>query len=652
MKKPLLLILLFISVHSFSQSNFNSEDLTVTKADMELATYEKDSTANALVLYEYGNSYVHKTSYKLVTEVKQKLKILNRKGFDHANIEITLYNDGNTKEKISNITATTFNIENNTVSKTQLEKSQIFEEKYNDNYTLVKFTFPNIKEGSVIVYSYSLETPYMFNYRPWYFQSNIPTLYSQYEASIPGNYEYNIKLVGFLKLDTDESVVEKNCLDGGRGSYAHCAKYNYIMKNIPAFTEEEYMTTSKNYLSRIEYELKSFNGFDGTVNNYTKTWKTVDSELMTDKDIGRQLNKSSVIKGLLEDSTMKEKDQLSKAKSIYGYMQDNFVWNGKYEIFQDVSIKNLIDNKSGKVSEINILLHNLLEEHGIEVMPVLLSTRNNGFATKIFPILSDFNYLIVQATIEGKSYLLDATEKYTSFGELPFRCLNQYGRLLDFKNGSQWIDINPENPSTIQYKVELDLTAEAQLQGKIKKKSTGYHALPLKMAYFENNQEYIKSRKDAYQTIDFVDYKVLKEDTTDFEFSEVFEIEHLTETTGNNIYLNPFLFKFFTENMFKLQERTYPIDFGYKDSYLYNLKIELDETYKVLEHPKDLTLKLPNNTGTILLNSKVEDHTFRLYFKINFSEAIYNPEYYNYIKDFMGSIVDIQKNSLIVIQKK
>ncbi|MEO6347471.1 MAG: DUF3857 domain-containing protein [Aquaticitalea sp.] len=652
MNKLLLLLLLILSTKSFSQNDFNSEDLTVTKADLNIKTYKKDSTANALMIYEYGKSYVDKKSYKLVTEVKQKLKILNRKGFDKSNIEIHLYNDGSTKEKISNITATTFNIENNSVSRTQLEKSQIYEEKYNDNYTIVKFTFPNIKEGSVISYSYTLETPYMFKYRPWYFQSDIPTLYSQYEASIPGNYEYNIKLVGFLKLETEESVIEKNCLDGGRGTFANCSNYNYVMKDIPAFNEEEYMTSSNNYLARIEYELKTFRGFDGIVKNYTKTWKTVDSELKNDKDIGRQLNKSSVAKGLLDGLIVNEKDPLTKAKAIYKYIQDTYVWNGKYDIFKEVSIKNLIDNKSGKVSEINILLHNLLDEYGIEVFPVLLSTRNNGFATKIFPILTDFNYMIVQAKIDGKTYLLDATEKYASFGELPFRCLNQYGRLLDFDTGSYWIDINAAIPSFIHYKVELYLTSEAELQGKITKKATGYHALPLKQAYFENKKDYLKSRMDKYPNIDFLEYKVLTEDRTDFEFNEVFEVKQDAEITGNNIYLNPFLFKFFTENLFKLQERTYPIDFGYKDSFLYTIKIVLDKSYEVLEYPKDLTLKLPNNSGALLLTSKIEGNTIQLYFKITFNEPIYNPEFYDYIKKFMGTVVDTQNNALMVIQKK
>ena len=652
MKQLLLLFILIISELGFSQSQFNSEDFTVTGNDLNLNTFEKDSTANALIIYEYGKSYVDKNTFRLTTEVKRKLKIFNREGFDQANTVVYLYKDGNKKESISKITATTFNIENGKVTKTQLEKSQIFEEKYNDHFTITKFTFPNIKEGSVITYSYTIESPFMFKFKEWNFQDDIPKLYSQYETSIPGNYEYNIKLVGFLKFDTNEQVIEKQCLEAGSNAYANCVNSNYIMRDIPAFIEEDYMTTKFNYLARIEYELKTFNGFDGTVDNYTKTWKTVDSELKTDKNIGGQLGKNSAVKKLLSESILSESDPLTKAKSIYGFVQDTYTWNNEYNIFKDVSIKNLMQNKSGKVSEINILLHNLMDENGFEVKPILLSTRNNGFATKVHPVLSDFNYLIVQITIDDKTYLLDATDKYMSFGQLPFRCLNQYGRLLDFKNGSFWIDIAAENTSSIQYRINLNLTADQILAGKTIKKSTDYHALPLKNAYFEDKNEYIKSRKNKFPDLSFPEYDVQTVDKTNSEFIEEFTIEKEVEAVGDKIYLNPFIFKFFTENLFKLQERTYPIDFGYKDAYLYVLKITVDDSFEILELPKDALIKIPNNAGAVMFNNKVSGNTLELYFKLNFNEAIYNPEYYSSIKKFMSSVVDIQKNSLVVLQKK
>ncbi|MFG6687720.1 DUF3857 domain-containing protein [Mariniflexile sp. HNIBRBA6329] len=652
MKKHLTFLLILSSLLSFAQENYNSETYNVTFDDIKSSTFVKDSTANALVIYDFGNSYVDSDDFKLKTEIKRKVKILNREGFNKANISIHLYSSSKAEESIKDIIATTYNLVDNNIVSTKIDKKDIFEEKYDENHTLIKFTLPNIKEGSIITYSYTLSSPFMFNYKGWSFQEDIPKLYSEYRASIPGNYEYNIKLVGGRKLKTNTTSVEKECLRAFNGGVAHCGKYIYAMENIPAFIEEDHMTSKSNYLARIEYELKIYSGFDGITDNYTKTWETVDDELRKDVNIGKQLTKSIDTENLLSNDILSEADALKKAQSIYNYVQENYTWNDEYRIFNDVSVKDLIKNKSGNVSSINILLHNLLEGAGINVKPVLLSTRNNGFATKIFPVISEFNYLIVQATIDGKKYFLDATDKYLNFGDIPFKCLNGYGRILDFNSKSDWIDIEPEKASTVQYKVELNLDAKENILGNVYVKNTGYHALNSRKAYYPNRELYINKIHDKYPNVEISNHKVLSEGKTSPDFIETYDIEFEENITGDNIYLNPFIIKFFNENPFKLQERTYPIDFGYKDTYYYSFKLNFGDSYTILEKPEDLALNLPNGKGQIIFSSNLVENSLNLIFRIKFNEAVFEPEYYPYLKEFMNKIVDIQTNSLILLKKK
>ena len=649
--KQLYLLAILLSSSVYSQ--FNSKGLDVTKFDIETNIYTKDSTANALIIYETGNSYIDKNTFKLVTEVKRKLKILNRNGFDKTTITIPLYKNDKNSEKISEIRATTYNLENNDITKTQLERKDIFEENYNDRYTLSKFTFPNIKEGSVITYSYTIESPFIYKYKGWEFQDNIPKLYSEYNTSIPGNYEYSIKLVGLQKLDTHDQKLVKNCLSAFNGGTADCTKTVYAMSNIPAFIDEEYMTTKDNYLSRIEYELKVFRGFDGTVDNITKTWKDTDKELKSDENIGRQLGKKTNLDGLLANVFTDKSNTLIKAKEIYQFVQDNYTWNEEYKIFNDVSVKDLIKEKSGNVSEINILLYNILEENEINVKPILLSTRNNGLPTKLYPVISEFNYIIVQATIDGKTYLLDATDNYLSFGELPYRCLNQYGRLLDFKNGSEWIDIEADKTSTTQYLVDLQISDDNKINGTIKTKYVGYPALSKKKKYFENPTEYIDNYADIQTSITVLDHEVYVINKNDDEFSESFKAEFDDSSiNSDNVYLNPFVFKFFKENPFKLQERTYPIDFGYKNSFLYSMQLDLGDKYEVIDMPKEINGVLPNNTGEIIFQTKVDGDKLLLFFKVTLKESLYDAAYYDALKMYFGKILDVQTNSLIVLKKK
>lgn len=644
-------IILLFTIHLQAQSGFNSNGFEVTKQDIELNVYDKDSTANALIIYEKGKSFVDRRSFLLNSEIKKKLKILNRNGFDKATQTIYLYGKSGTKETITDIKATVYNLENGEVTKTKLDESSIFKEKYNDEYTIVKFTFPNIKEGSVIVYSYTLESPYMFKYKSWYFQEDIPKLYSEYRPSIPGNWEYNIKLVGGKKLHTNTSTLRQNCLQSQGAGSSDCGDYVYIMKDIPAFVSEGFMTTKENYLARIEYELKVFRGFDSRVNNITKSWKTVDNELKSDKDIGKQLKKTSITKDLLSDEIVNETDALIKAKAIYNYVIDTYTWNKKLNIFSDVSVKNLVEKKSGNVSEINILLHNLMQANDIHVKPILLSTRNNGFATRVYPVLSDFNYLIVQVTIDDQKYMLDATDDYLSFGQLPFRCLNQYGRLLDFKEGGSWIAINAGESSYNKYRVSLTIDEDENIIGKIKSNTTGYHALAVKQSYFKNPESHFEQYANSYPSTEFFNYTAKNPLKDEPDFTETFEIKQPTERIGDKIYVNPFILTSFDENPLKLQERNYPIDFGYKDAYLFSVQLKA-ENYEVISVPKPVSLSLPNNTGTLVYSANINNDTVTLFFKYYFKEAIYDSAYYESLKEYFSTIVDIQKNSLIVLKKK
>ncbi|WJJ95165.1 DUF3857 domain-containing protein [Algibacter luteus] len=650
MKKYILPILLFTASFALSQENYNTESYSVSLEDIESSTFVKDSTANAFVIYEYGNSYIHKYDYDLRTEEKYKIKIINREGFENANVVIYQYKNSYQSERVEDIFGATYNMIDGKVVKTQLQEQDIYKEQLDENRTIIKFTLPNIKEGSVITYSYKTRSPFIFKYHGWDFQSEIPKLYSEYNTSIPGNYLYNIKLVGGQKLVINESAIEKKCLETFRGASADCAVSKYAMKDIPAFIEEDYMTTKSNYLARIEYELQTFKGMDGTVKHYTKTWDAVDKELRTDKEIGKQLKKKVDAEEILPTSIFNEADDLKKAKAIFQFVQENYTWNEEYKLFTGASINDIIKTKSGNVSSINILLHNLLKESDIEVKPVLLSTRENGFPTTLFPVLSDFNYQIVQAKINNKTYLLDATDNYLNFGEIPFRCLNDKGRLVDFKNGSSWIDLKPSTPSKVFYNVEINLN-DVILSGNVNTKRTGYHAFNSRKLYYKNNSEYLNKLENRHPDLEILDFEVISESKTSPDFKEAYNIEYNYAGAGDKIYLNPFIFKFFNENPLKLQERTYPIDFGYEDSYYYLFKLELNDEYEVIEMPKTANLILPNNTGQILLNAYQIGENLNILFKIDFNKSIYEVEYYPYLKEFMAKIVDIQNNSLILLEK-
>ena len=124
MKTKLLLLTLLMSFLSYAQ-NYNVA-MQVSKSDLELNSYTKDSTANALVIYDYGNSFVDKETFWLRFKMQQKVKILRTEGIERGEIEVKLYKGKSSQERIKNIRASTYNLENDKIVKTDLLPSAIF----------------------------------------------------------------------------------------------------------------------------------------------------------------------------------------------------------------------------------------------------------------------------------------------------------------------------------------------------------------------------------------------------------------------------------------------------------------------------------------------------------------------------------------------
>jgi hypothetical protein len=105
-----IVLCLFVSTVSFSQEKLNIKFGKITAADFEVNSPLIDSNTNAIVLADIGNTEFegnNKEWFSLVFTRHKRIKILNNKGFDAANISIYLYSQNNEVEKIEDIKAFT-----------------------------------------------------------------------------------------------------------------------------------------------------------------------------------------------------------------------------------------------------------------------------------------------------------------------------------------------------------------------------------------------------------------------------------------------------------------------------------------------------------------------------------------------------------------
>ncbi len=279
MKCVFLFVAICISLISSAQDNgFPFGQVTYRELDIKM--YDKDTSAVAVVLNEFGEAYIDNgNDNNLLFIYHAKIKILKKSGASKADFEIPLQKSNGKEEKITNVIASSFNIENGSMKEVKLETKNVFKEERSKYWNVQKFAIPNVREGSVIEVKYTLESPFIYNFRTWLFQNDIPKVNSEYWATIPGNYVYNIGMRGYLTLSKNESELVEDCFTPGGGMKADCSLYKWGIKDIPAFIEEEYMTASSNYISCINFELSEINFFDGRKDKITKEWKDAEKEL-------------------------------------------------------------------------------------------------------------------------------------------------------------------------------------------------------------------------------------------------------------------------------------------------------------------------------------------------------------------------------------
>ncbi|WP_291864777.1 DUF3857 domain-containing protein [Maribacter sp.] len=654
-KKILLTLFLVFSLFSFSQNKKGHPFGELLLSERNLITYDKDSTANAVVLYERGDNYfkVIDNRIKLVKEYHVKIKILNKKGFDAGTIAINLYHNDDSHETLTDLKAITHN-EN---IKTHLQSSKVFTKDLSERWKEKTFTFPNIKEGSILEYKYKQISPYIFNFNGWEFQSNIPKIYSEFNAKIPGNYIYNRVLKGFLKLDVNDATIKKSCFHiDGYSQSADCEVLKYAMKDIPAFNEqEEYMLAASNYKSKIEFELSEHRRFDDIIHKYTKSWKNVDKEFRTDKDFGKQLTKKNFFeKNVPADLFTSEKDTLERAKKIYSFIQNYFSWDGKNSSYGRARVKEAFNNKKGNAWEINMSLINLLNAAGIPSKMMLVSTRQNGLPKTTHPVMNDFNYILAKTNINGETYLLDATNKYMPFGSLPFKALNHYGRVMDFKNESSWEKITPKHGSreAVMGEIKFD-TKTKKTRGTLRIIHSGYTGIEKHKEKEELSEEdYIdKIEEDISEDFVIVDYLFDKEKNTSLKTQEIIQFEIENSFKEKMVYLNPFFVKFFKSNPFLSEERNFPVDFGYKRRYTYLINIEVPKGYTVHELPESKNVKFGDNYGDFRFETQQNSDRIALSFDLSLKETHLEPENYTGLKELFKYVTNIQNNSLIIFKK-
>ena len=631
-KTTVFVIFFFIYTISYSQSEFPAFG-SFSAEEINLKQCSFDPEADAIILLDKA-VVTHDDDYHLVTERRIRIKILNETALDRANIIIPFYNKDDI-EYLSKIEAYTFNFDGSRQTSIQVDKKSIHTEKTTNYYSLIKFAMPAVKAGSIIEYHYISTMKHYGYLDEWEFQSDLPTVKSNYFLQIlPGReFAYTIQKKPTL------NIVVKPMGDQG--------KIYFEMNNIPALRIEPYMDAPRDYIQKVMFQLSGYTTRSGNKQEVNTTWKSLAYELATEKAFGSQLDKDlkiDEVKALL----LLQNSQLGKLKTIYDQVHKNITWNGYETKFAPDGLKPVWDRKKGGAGEINLLLVNLLNAAGIEAYPVLAAERDFGRVDTTYPFIDRFNKTIVFAIADGKQYVLDATQENCPPGLTPYPLLNTVGFLVD-KKKYNLIMIAPGNKSyrnVVTIKGTMDakglVTAEAGVR-------SYEYARQLRLNAIKNNRG--KFMNDNFEkpyeglTIDSFLIIPPASDSIPLELNVKFK-QQLNES-GGFVFLNTNLFTGLEKNPFISSIRFTNVNFGFP----YNVSVE--ETIKLpqgikIDLPQDKTVVLDDNKIKATRQVRLENGELKVTIQFIQTTTLVPSEGYGPLKDFYKKMTDMLNEPLVL----
>lgn len=665
--KILLLFLTGLCITTaFGQNQNKIKFGDVTEKDFASKVYSVDSSADAVIISDIGSSKIEGNSkgwFSLVFKRHKRIHILNKNGYDLSNVSIRLYSSGTDEEKLDKLKAVTYNLENGKIVESKLDiKENVFKDKIDKNWVVKKFTLPNVKEGSIIEYEYTIVSDFLDNLQPWEYQGSYPRLWSEYNLSLPDFLGYVFLTQGYKKFDVEErkDKFETFQVIDSRSSYnterymlsSNVAEYRWVMKNVAALKEENFTSSIDNHIAKIEFQLTEYRK-PLAERKLVESWKTVAENLMKADYFGEQVGKDNAwVKEVSAPLAKGAAGKEETARKIYAWVKDNFTCTSHSRWTMDQTLKNLLKTRKGNVAEINLLLTAMLLQENIEACPVLLSTRSNGIVYSVYPLLHQYNYVITRAIIDGKTIFLDASEPMLGFGWLPLRCYNDEARAIS--PTAEVVTLSADLLTETKYTTVFIVNDEkGNIIGSMNQTPGYYESMQLRERIKDKGAEQLQKdiQKDFGAEASISNFGIDSLQQYDYVLGIHYDFD-LKDDKEDIIYFNPMFGEGYKENLFKSAERYYPVEMPFAMDETYNLQMEVPRGYVVDELPKSMMLKLnEENHGFFEYRVSVSGSSISFRSRIKIGRAYFHPDEYEMLREFFNLIVKKQAEQ-IVFKKK
>jgi hypothetical protein len=612
---------------------------TFTPQEAALKQVDFDKDASAVVIHDLAKSE-YNDEWNLITLHRVKIKILNEKGVDNANISIRYYSKGDF-EYLTDIGAVIRTYESNgQFTNETLNRKNIFDKKIDGYYSETRFTLPNVKAGSIIEYTY---VSHMKNYNgldDWSFQTDLPTISSFYTLAILPNAEFTYKVYKLSSLPLEINPKTEGWI-------------SFKMQNIPALHNEAYMDSRRDNLQRVTFQLSSFNR-TGAKQKYITSWDDAAKELLAEPALGGQLHRSLSGTDDFIKSTKAIPDVSERLKATYEFVQQRMSSNGYSSKYSADGIKKAWEKGMGTSGEINLILVNLLSDVDVPAYPMITNERFRGKIDISYPFIDQFSNTVAYIKLPGKALVVDASDEDTPMNMVPYNLLNTYGYIIDKKEKGLVIIQDDKLYDDNRINIVGVINSEGTLEGSVTTQSRDYARLERKADYNKEGAAKFLEKyfSEGYTNLDADSLVISNLDADSLPFTQNLKFTQTLNTSGDYTFLNYHLFTGLTRNPFTNDLRFSDINFGSPQRYAVTQLIQIPDNYVVDALPKNVTMITPDTAFALSRIIKFESGLLNSQFKLTINRSFFERNDYQGLQSFYKQMFALLNEQVVLKPKQ
>ncbi len=640
-----LLLLITITTNAVSQKIPDFEKVTLEELKATSCTYDKNAPAEVLI--DEGTTsfdWDNESFFRMVQERRIRIKIYNNTALHYADVKLVFLTNQK-YERITDLSAYSYNLENDKIITTKLEKKLVYTNKLNENFSEISFAIPNVKAGTIIEYKYTTNKDSYSNIDPWIFQREIPIAKSKFTLNIPEYFRFTSKTYTPNDLVKTNSEKNSSIATGGRILSFKTNVSTFYLTKVRSLNQEPFMNSKKDYLMRMEFQLSEILiGYDSY--KYTSNWQEIAKELRENLYFGEQLKKN-VSTPELDLLVALKKTKEEKIIVIHNYFRQKFSFDGHYDYYCK-NVKDVAVKREGSSGDLNLLFINKLLDYKIDCYPILLSTKDNGTVNTFYPFLKQFNTVMAFIPLtDSTNYVIDASNKYNVYNTIPSNVIFNDGLIIE-KANSNWVNLSSTKTGEIN---SLNLSVQMDSVGNIN--GSGFLS---NLGY--SKVESLKNKKDGqnfignkWSNIKFNNVKVANADNDSAALETTFDLTASTIVNGNYYLLPLNILQQWQQNPFMEMRRFSDIDFNHTRKYNCTIHFTLPDALKTDVLPKNI--KITNEDGTLQLARRItqEDNVILINLNLYFENPLYMANEYENIQAFFTELFNFLDEPIVFLKK-